>query len=118
MTTTDVPKTVTVQLGTPITIEDARKQTTSTYTELTFRRPKGRDLLIMDKVTGDLNKSVAMMASMAGVPYPVFEEMDADDFARVGEEIVPLLGKLGRSSKPEAGAPTPEAGAATEPSPE
>jgi hypothetical protein len=115
--TTDVPKTVTVRLEEPVTLDGGPNKAPTTYVELTFRRPKGRDLLVMDRLAGDLNKTIGMMASMAGVPYPVFEEMDAGDFARVGEEIAPLLGKLGRSSKPGAGAPTPEA-EAVGPSPE
>lgn len=64
-----------------------------TYTRLTFRKMKARDLVAGDLVTGDTRKSLAIFASMAGVPIGVMEELDADDFERVGMEAAPLMGK-------------------------
>ena len=93
------------------------------YPVLVFRRMKGKDMVAMDRVEGELMKSFAMYASMAGVPIPVIEELDVDDFARMAEETMPLLGKssgkvkqmLAKSGQVEAGGETgnqaaPEAG--------
>lgn len=68
-----------------------------TYEALTFQRLKVRHMVAMDKVDGDLRKMTAMFASMAGVPVPVIDELDADDFERLSREIAPLLGNSARS---------------------
>ena len=60
---------------------------------LTFRRRKARDLVAMDAVKGDMAKTMAMYASMCGRPLPVIEDMDADDFERMVEATLPLMGK-------------------------
>lgn len=60
---------------------------------LTFRRRKARDLVAMDAVKGDMTKTLAMYASMCGKPLPVIEDMDADDFERMLQETLPLMGK-------------------------
>jgi len=68
-----------------------------TYKELTFKRKmKGRDLLAMDAVSGEMRKSFALFASMADVPIAVFDEMDVDDFALCASEVAPLMGKRGK----------------------
>lgn len=102
----DAPKTITVTLNEPVQIEKrvGKEVTVETYSELTFRRAKGRDMLIMDKVKGEMAKTTAMYASMAGVPFQVFEEMDADDFQRVMVEVAPLLGNSAVKALEEAAA--------------
>ncbi|MGN7867796.1 phage tail assembly protein [Paracoccus sp. 22332] len=60
---------------------------------LTFRRRKAKDLVAMDAVKGDMAKTMAMYASMCGKPLPVIEDMDADDFERMVEATLPLMGK-------------------------
>lgn len=65
-----------------------------TYTSLTFRKIKAKDLVASDLVDGEVRKSIAIFASNAGVPMGVIEELDLADFERIGEEIRPLLGKL------------------------
>ena len=70
---TDVPRQYTFTPEEPIKVGD------KTYTELTFRRLKGKDMVKMDLVKGATLKTFAMMASMSSVPILVFEEMDGDD---------------------------------------
>lgn len=85
---TDAPKkTLTIDLEEPVNVDG------TTYETLTFRRRKAKDLSRMDLVKGDNRKHMAMLASMAGVPLQVIEELEGDDYDRVAEETVPLVGK-------------------------
>lgn len=81
-----------------------------TYTTFTLRKMKAKDLVAADLVNGNLRKSLAIFASMAGVPIMVMEELDTDDFTRLGREAAPLMGKsalkaLAKLEKEEAGNP-------------
>lgn len=79
----------------PIVIGEGDAQ--QTFKELTFsRQMKGKDLLAMDAVSGELRKSFALYASMAGVPIFVFEEMGVDDFSDMALAVAPLMGKRGK----------------------
>jgi hypothetical protein len=79
--------TVTVKLDTPVEHDG------KTYSSLTFRKMKAKDMIAGDLVQGDQRKSMAIFASMAGVPIAVIEELDIDDYATVGAEVAPLMGK-------------------------
>lgn len=92
---TDRPKSITVTLDEPV---DHKGQA---YDSLTFRRAKAKDFVAMDAVKGEMRKTMALFASMSGVPLPVIEELDAEDFARVGVEIAPLMGKSMRTAAAE-----------------
>ncbi|MBZ0161779.1 MAG: phage tail assembly protein [Notoacmeibacter sp.] len=81
-------KTITFTLETPVEHDG------QTYTTLTLRKMKAKDLVAADLVNGNLRKSLAIFASMAGVPIMVMEELDTDDFNRLGREAAPLMGKL------------------------
>lgn len=94
---TDTPQSLTITLTEPVTINEGKRDE-AVVAELTFRRAKGRDFLMMDKVKGETSKTCAMYASMAGVPFQVFEEMSGDDFQRVMMEVAPLLGNSGKKA--------------------
>ncbi|WP_299480915.1 phage tail assembly protein [uncultured Paracoccus sp.] len=81
-------KTITFTLEAPVEHDG------QTYTTLTLRKMKAKDLVAADLVNGNLRKSLAIFASMAGVPIMVMEELDTDDFNRLGREAAPLMGKL------------------------
>lgn len=81
-------KTITFTLESPVEHDG------QTYTTLTLRKMKAKDLVAADLVNGNLRKSLAIFASMAGVPIMVMEELDTDDFNRLGREAAPLMGKL------------------------
>ena len=71
----------------PITYND------KAYPALTLRKMKARDLVAADLITGETRKSFAIIASMAGVPIGVVEDLDIDDFERLSEVAAPLMGK-------------------------
>lgn len=85
------PKTLTFTPEEPIAVGNAVHET------LTFERLRVRHMVAMDKVEGSMRKTVAMFAAMADVPMPVIDELDMDDFERLSEELVPLMGKSARS---------------------
>ena len=89
-------KSVTVQLSEPV------EHNGITHEQLVFRRCKTRDLVAMDKVSGDTRKTCAMYASMADVPLQVIEELDLDDFNEVAQQTAPLLGKSGKKALDDA----------------
>ncbi|SMC43248.1 Phage tail assembly chaperone protein, E, or 41 or 14 [Fulvimarina manganoxydans] len=80
-------KTITVKLEDPVEFDK------KTYTELTFGKLKAKHLAAMDLVKGESVKPMAMYASMAGVPLPVIQELSIDEWEKVQEETIPLLGK-------------------------
>ena len=83
----DRPKTLTISLSEPVEYKG------KTYTSLTFRRRKAKDLVAMELVKGAHQQHMAMLASMAGVPLPVILEMDAEDFEDVNDKTVIMLGE-------------------------
>lgn len=85
-------KTVTVKLSTPVSHND------TVYSELTFRKPKTGDLCMADLVTGETTKTLAILARMADVSLPVMQDIDLDDFARISEEVAPLMGEFPKAA--------------------
>lgn len=63
------------------------------YPVLTLRKLKAKDLVAGDLVQGETRKGFAILASMAGVPIGVIEEMEIDDLSRLNEVAAPLMGK-------------------------
>ena len=66
-------------------------------TELSLRRPKVRDLRIMEEAAttmpGQLDQGAAMVALLTGIPEGAVEELDAADFTKVSEAIAGFFGK-------------------------
>lgn len=63
--------------------------------EIDLRRPKVRDVAAGDKVRatdGDMAASIAMIASMAGLPVEVIMDVDAADFTALAEVMADLVG--------------------------
>ena len=75
----------TVMLGVPVAIEGEM------ITELSIRRPKVRDLRVLEEVTqgkpSQLDQGAALLSLLAGIPEAAVEDMDATDFARASEVI-------------------------------
>lgn len=59
---------------------------------LKLRRPKVRDMMVMDEVEGNLQKSVRMISQLSDLPVKVIEEMDAADFTKASEAVEAFLG--------------------------
>lgn len=73
--------TVTVKLDFPVEVAGI------TYSELTVRRPKGRDRIVSSQVVGELNQEYTYLALLSDVSLAVFEEMDGADIDRVQETV-------------------------------
>ncbi|TFF20828.1 phage tail assembly protein [Jiella endophytica] len=88
--------TVTVPIGEPFDHDG------KTYSQLTFRKMKVKDMIKADAVTGEFRKSCAMYASMADVPIQVIENLDTDNFTEIALKVAPLMGKSGKKAVAEA----------------
>jgi hypothetical protein len=77
------PKTL--RLHYPVTVEDRE------VSEVTITRPKVRDLKAMDAalvgITDKLDQGIVMVSVLTGLPPEAVEELDADDFTRLSEEV-------------------------------
>ena len=75
----------TLQLLFPITVEDRE------VSEVTITRPKVKDLKAMDAalvgITDKLDQGIVMVSVLTGLPTEAVEELDADDFTRLSEEV-------------------------------
>ena len=59
------------------------------YTELTVRRPKGRDSIIASKAPGnDIEQAFFMLANLCEVTPEVIAEMDDSDIMRINEVLL------------------------------
>ncbi len=58
-----------------------------TISSLHLRRPKARDLIRAQKVKDEMEKVAALIVDLAEVSPDVVQEMDAYDFAAVGEMV-------------------------------
>lgn len=76
---------ITITLKHPIKI-DGREAA-----QLTLRRPKVRDLERMDKVSGEMAKTVALVADLAEITPDQVRELDAGDFNVVAEALAGFL---------------------------
>lgn len=65
-----------------------------TYSEFTFRELLTGDVAVADSQDGDFNKTLAMLASMAGVPLPVMKKLTMADFKQISECAAPLMGEF------------------------
>jgi hypothetical protein len=68
----------TVELHYPLMINGTQVKT------LTLRRPKGRDMLVMDGKKGETAKMQALLARLAGLAPDDLLDMDAFDLNRMG----------------------------------
>lgn len=87
--------TVTVPLQRPIQDADGK-----TIAELTFREADLGDLIAGDHFKGETARAAAILASMAGIPFPVMKKVKAIDMAAILDQAGPLMGN----------APTPTTG--------
>lgn len=55
------------------------------------RRPTVADLKAMDGQKGEVAKTSALLAKLAGVPPSSIDQMDAGDFMRAGEVVEGFL---------------------------
>lgn len=75
----------TIQLNYPVTINGVETD------QLTIRRPKVRDIKLMDKHKGDISKSIGLLSALCEVPPEAIEELDAEDFAKVSARVAGFM---------------------------
>lgn len=67
----------------------------NTVTEVIFtRNMKVKDYAAADLFKTGTDKTAAMLASLTGVPVPVFREMDFEDWLGVQETAAPFMQSL------------------------
>ncbi len=91
--------TRTIKLATPVEFGG------KTYAELTFRKPKTRDMVTSEmaaKNMGPQGQVVAMLACMADVPLPAMQETELEDLNNIISEMADFLGN---APAPLTGAP-------------
>lgn len=74
------PITMTFNSGKP----DER---TETVAEVTIRAPKARDMRVVDKHTGQVAQSLAMIAQLTGLAIMQVDELDVVDVTAIGDII-------------------------------
>lgn len=76
----------TIELEYPIEIDGVEIKS------LRLRRPKVRDLQVMEREKTDMAKTIMLIANLAEITPEQVQEMDAGDFARVSEVVMGFLG--------------------------
>lgn len=85
---------LTIKLSEPIIVEG------KTYNDITFtRKMKGKDMLAMDMVKGEMHKQYALLASLLDVPISVISEINVDDLTDIMESAAPFLGKFAQAAQ-------------------
>ena len=81
-----------VKLAYPIEVDGIETDT------LHLRRPKVRDIKMMDNYKGDIEKSIALLAALCAVPPSSIEELDAADFDQLSRKIEGFTQSAGQTS--------------------
>lgn len=79
-------ESVTVKLSAPVVDGE------NTITKLTFREPDIGDMLVSDKFKGDMEKMVAVLASISDMKLAVFKKIKTRDMARIMAATAELMG--------------------------
>ena len=85
-------KEETFKLEHPIEVDGVMTDT------LKLRRPKVRDIKMMDQYPGDVEKSIYLLSALCEIPPDAVEEMDANDFGRISEKVSGFMPSAGRMS--------------------
>ena len=84
----------TITLNSPITFKRGDQE--MTVKELTLRKVKVKDMKVAEaerEKGSQFTASVALLASVTGLPIEAIEELDADDFTAVEVAMQPFLPK-------------------------
>lgn len=77
----------TYTLRSPVTVAG------KTTTELTFRKPRTGDMMVLDKFEGEMSRTIALLATISDTTMQVFKEIEFDDFIGISEAVGDILGK-------------------------
>ncbi|MDX9860883.1 MAG: phage tail assembly protein [Rhodospirillales bacterium] len=78
--------TIRIPLSAPISANGAEVR------ELVLRRPKVKDLRVIDDAKGEVDKVVTLAAHLADVPPSSINDMDAADFVRLATALAGFFG--------------------------
>lgn len=62
-----------------------------TLTEVTMRRPKARDLRVMDRYPGKVAQALALIQTLSGLNPAQVDELDAEDVTGLSEIVGDFL---------------------------
>lgn len=80
-------ETVTVVLSRPVTHGD------KTVASLTFKEATAGDACAAEICTGDFQRTLALIASMANVPLPLMKEVSLRDINAITSKVAHLMGE-------------------------
>ena len=84
--------TETIKLKYPIEVDGIQTDT------LHLRRPKVRDIRLMDQFEGDVEKTIQFMAALCQIPPAAIEEMDGEDFGLISGKVEGFMQSAGKTS--------------------
>lgn len=84
--------TETIKLKYPIDVDGVQTDT------LKLRRPKVRDIKLMDSFSGDIEKGIQLIAVLCEIPPASVEDLDADDFGVVSKKVGDFMPSAGPMS--------------------
>jgi hypothetical protein len=80
-------ETVTVTLSKPVTHDD------KTVASLTFREATAGDACVAESVSGDFQRTLALVASMAGISLPLAKKISLRDVQIITGKVAHLMGE-------------------------
>ena len=90
---------ITVPLSSPIEVDGEM------VLELTFVQPVLADLCVADRFDGEMSKTAAVLARMAGVPVHAMKRVSVRDVFTIVERVSPLLCIEAPAAAPSADMP-------------
>ena len=81
-----------ISLAYPIEIDGVMTDT------LYLRRPKVRDIKLMDSHPGEVDKSIHFLAALCEIPPAAIEDLDAEDFGKLSLKTEGFMASAGKTS--------------------
>ena len=78
----------------PVDLSKPIEHDGKTYTRFTFREPVTGDYAASDLVSGEFNKTLAVLALMAGSSLPVFQKIPMREFKKISAATQGFLSEL------------------------
>lgn len=77
----------------PVEIKSAETgEVVEKITELKLRRPKGKQLKVIDTATGEVGKTLALIAACSGQTLKIADELDGEDIVELGVIVEGFFG--------------------------
>ena len=82
-----VSNSITLKHPITTTFRSSAGEREETVTEVTVRRPKAKDLRVVDAATGEVAQAIALMAQLTTLTVAQIDDLDVEDFAALGKVI-------------------------------